>query len=121
MELNLGKGARLEDDFYLNEGCPQVHSFGWYPLIRVNYWNGMKTKTGKKAWFVSLVIGWYARAYYGTAKADGTRTYAYWAGQLGGIPSLRNYVLNAWSTEHWSLRWRSVEPDCERWDNMGGI
>lgn len=134
--LNEGRNPS-KDDFYLTVGEPQLHKFGWYPLFHINYWNSMQKKDGTPAFFCAVHLFWFLRFYFCTAKIDGTRTYQYWNGQLGGRPEERStfcFVANAGvpqplpylpfialCAEHWAIRIQKQAPDCEVWSNMGGL
>jgi hypothetical protein len=126
MDLDLGQGARPEDDFTLWKRPLCMKTFGspWF-FQRVLWFACSEVedpyKLGLQPYFEASILFWFFRWYTGTAKIDGTRTKMYWYGQLGGVPDQSMYVVNRWSKEMFSVRIRWRKPDHMRYDNMGGI
>lgn len=128
-----------KDHFYLTHGQPRLRTFGWYPILKIGYWDKMQKIDGSPASFTFVVIGWFVRFYFCTAKIDGTRTFMYWNGQFPDIQGAaidhNAYVANEgvavreggfWQrlrgrTERYAFRFHKQEPDCEVWYNQGGI
>ena len=108
-----------KNKFELRHDLDHMSAWGSDKLLRVVTW---KDGDGD-VWFRSGILFWYIRWYFGKFKLDGTRTKWYWQGWLsdGVIPVAKEYVVNLNPAERWSLRFRSVKPDRERWDNVGGI
>ena len=130
--LNLHQGARHDERFHLQYGTPKPHGVGVDWLLRRVWWTGVylpdvapdgapllaHQRSGR---FASWVVLWVVRWYWGTVKCDGTRTRAYWGGQLGEPVLAGAFVMTTTPKEMFSFRLRWRRPDRERWDNMGGI
>lgn len=64
---------------------------------------------------------WGGQCYFGSAKCDATRTFAYWASQYGEPVDKNKYVMTATPKEMMAFRWRSNGSDKEViWTDMGG-
>lgn len=122
--LDLQRGARPTDQFYLQRGQPVPHTRTVGPL-RVTTWSNLFRADGTPATFRSWWIGklqWYS----GTAKCDGTRTRMYWGGQLDDgvapryVPDAAAYVMTQTPAELSAFRWRAQGPGAVNWDNQGG-
>lgn len=119
--LNLQQNARPQDDFYLQIGAPISKTYGWPWLFKLVKWHNLTNKDGSKGWFWSVALFWYLRFYLGSTKCDASRTYWYWNGLLGGPVESTRYVMNAWSKEHWSIRFHGTPYTNEQWYEMGSI
>ena len=116
--LNLSVGARPDEQFHLQYGAPRPYVRWSYGVRRVE-WANVVLPNGMPGEFTSY---WFAgvKWYRGTAKCDGTRTYAYWYGQLGEPVDLDQYVMTTTPKEMFSLRFGWYKADTQ-WNNMGSI
>ena len=114
--MDLYAGARPEERFHVKPTKPYCVAFGlddW--LYRRVEWFHLTLPDRSPAWFTSYILLWFFRWYRGTAKADGSRTFAWQADGNQG------YVITTTTKEMFSVRVRYKRPDRERFDNMGGI
>lgn len=115
--VDLTIGARPDERFHLDRFEPVMSTFGVDWLCRRVHW---VHATG--GWtFTSWIVLWVFRWYHGTGKVDGTRTYAYRAGQYGQPVDVYAFVVTTTPKEMWSVRFSTHSPDRERVGNMGGI
>ncbi|MDO8357331.1 MAG: hypothetical protein Q7U76_13150 [Nitrospirota bacterium] len=118
--LDLHKGARTDEVFYLQQGEPVPKSWGWRWLIRRTSWSNIFLADGTPARWTNWNVFWGGQFYHGNAKCDATRCFAYWAGQLGGTMDRSKYVMTATPKEMLAFRWRSKGSDkTPVWSNMG--
>lgn len=124
--LDLHKGAKEYEHFHLQSGppVPTVTRCWWiYKLVTwSNLWLPDGTRgTFRSWWLIGNLLHWYA----GDCKCDGTRTRAYWDGQLDDargepyIPNPTMYVMTTTGKEKTSVRFL-VDPGDPTWDGMGG-
>ena len=119
--LDLGKGARLDEQGYfhrqLEQPTPHTVSIGPY---RSTTWTNITNQDGSPGTFVSTWI-WKLQWYTGTTKCDGSRTYMLNHGQLGGPNDpIDGYVMTTLPKELSAFRWRAQGPGEIHWNNMGG-
>jgi hypothetical protein len=123
--LDLHKGAKEYEHFHLQEG-PPVPSVRRNWLYRITRWNNLQLQDGTVGFFESWwLIGNAIHWYKGNVKCDGSRTRAYWKGELDDgvppvyIPDPNKYVMATTEKEKFSVRF-FVDPGEPTWDGMGG-
>ena len=114
--MNLYAGARPDERFHTQKYKPFCMAFGFDDwLYRRVEWYNLSLPDGSPGRFSSYILLWFFRWYRGTAKADGSRTYAW------QVEHPNEYVITTTSKEMLSVRLSYKRPDRERWDNQGGI
>ena len=108
--MNLYDGARLDERFHVESFQPYMTAFGWDWLYRRVHW------VMEAGYFNTYILLWFIRWYRGTAKCDGSRTFAW---RADGHTA--DYVITTTPKEMFSIRLRYSKPDREVWYNMGGI
>ena len=122
---DLHKGARPDEVFYLQLGrpTPKINPvFRWRWLMRITTWSNIFLRDGSPAKWINITLFWGLQFYFGSAKCDATRCFAYWAGQYGGTIDKYKYVMTATPKEMLAFRWRWGGSDKDPiWSNMGGV
>lgn len=123
--LDLHLGARPDERFHLQTGCPVPHVLDLKIFKRVS-WSMVFLEDGTPGTFVSWwLFGNAIHWYRGNVKCDGSRTRWYWAGGLDngiGAPYVAQptkYVMTTTPKEKFSVRF-FVDPGTPTWDGMGG-
>ena len=123
--LDLKSGARDDEQFHLQDGQPtaKIMSRGFFHTHIT--WNDLFLPDGTTGEFCShWILGGLFHWYHGTCKCDGSRTKAYWAGQLDNgqkpkyKPDAYKYVMTTTPKEMHAFRVFQKVKD-PNWDNMG--
>jgi hypothetical protein len=119
--LNLMKGARPDEIFFLDPREPYVVDIKTTPFGRIVTWGPY--------FFQSIELGWFGgnaptvrvlQRYTGVAKCDATRTDMNQRGDLGGTPEQQKcFVYTKTPKELSALRIHPVDR-VPNWRNMGG-
>ncbi len=118
--LNLHKGARPDERFFLTPVCPVPKTWSFWKLIRRTSWDPIVMPDGTPGKWISWWFFNHLQWYHGTAKIDGTRTYMYRYGQLGAPFDPLSVVMTTTPSELLAFRWRTEPPKAPKWDDMGG-
>lgn len=113
------------EKFHLQDGPPVPRvTKNWF--YRITRWDNLKLPDGSPGKFTSVwLIGNAIHWYTGNCKCDGSRTYAYWNGEMDDgiephyVPDPNKYVMTTTEKEKQSVRF-FVDPGEPVWSNMGG-
>ena len=109
--MNLYDNTRPDEEFHIEHSPPYMTAWGWCDcLYRRIHW------VMEAGYFNTYILLWFIRWYRGTAKCDGSRTFAWREDR-----HTADYVITTTPKEMFSIRLRYKKPDREVWYNMGGI